>query len=59
MKHKNNDTVINYEVDKAMYKAYQILTPLQKKSNSGFNEVTTIKTKSRKNWLKKFFKYIS
>jgi hypothetical protein len=22
--------VINYEVDKAMYKAYQILTPLQK-----------------------------
>jgi hypothetical protein len=29
---ENNDTVINYEVDKAMYKAYQyqILTPLQK-----------------------------
>jgi hypothetical protein len=27
----NNDTVINYEVDKAIYKAYQILTPLQKK----------------------------
>ncbi len=27
---ENNDTVINYEVDKAMYKPYQILTPLQK-----------------------------
>ncbi len=27
---ENNETVINYEFDKAMYKAYQLLTPLQK-----------------------------
>ncbi len=27
---ENNDTVINYQVDRALYKAYQILTLLQK-----------------------------
>ncbi len=26
---EKNNTMINYEVDKAIYKAYQILTPLQ------------------------------
>ncbi len=39
---ENNNTVINYDVDIAMYKAYQILTPLQKSrkdSNSGFNKL--------------------
>jgi hypothetical protein len=29
-----------------MYKAYQILTPLQKNSNSGYDKVTTIKSNS-------------
>jgi hypothetical protein len=41
---ENDDTVIKFEVDQAMYNAYQILTP-QQKSNSGFKEITTIRTK--------------
>ncbi len=29
---ENNDTVIKYEVDKAMYKSRQVFTPFQKKA---------------------------
>ena len=36
---EHNNTVINYEVDKAIYKAYQILTPLQKKA---IQDLTTL-----------------
>jgi hypothetical protein len=44
---ENNDTVINYAVDKAMYKAYQILSNFShhcKESTSGFNKITIIRT---------------
>ena len=40
---ENNDTVIKYEVDKAMYKAYQILTPLQKKAIQDLTKLQLLK----------------
>ena len=40
---ENNDTVIKYEVDKAMYKAYRILTPLQKKAIQDLTKLQLLK----------------
>ena len=40
---ETNDSVINMEVNKSLYKAYQILSPLEKKAMQDFNDITTIK----------------
>ena len=40
---ETNYSIIHMEVNKSLYKAYQILSPLEKKAMQDFNDITTIK----------------
>ena len=47
---ETNDSIINMEVNKSLYKAYQILSPLEKKAMQDLMTLQLLKTK---NWVKK------